>query len=381
MTAMTKIGALTATVLFAFVLTAGFFLSLFVRDENAMSLEQRRPAAFPGPDTLLSGAFGAQFEAWYADRFPFRSTAVGLNARYTQMTTRSYSRNLYTGSEGYLFARDYYAHNLTEAAEAINRLAALRPELPFYYVSLPRKSPALPELLPPHANTDWMPQSADFLSMLTVPTIDIGAEVAALPLETRKGFYYKGDSHWTADGAFFAFLQMADRLYRDGVLPLPLSASQFARRVVPNVAFRGDLNRQTNYLLPLDEPVVYYDSLGGHDWTYRHDGPEPVWAAGTGQSDMGYNEAYTANLGRYTIESRVALTQLRVLVVKDSFQNPTSDWFPVLFADTEIIDIRYTHDKAADIVSSSDADLILILYNSGNVSVDAGNNMFDFFAP
>ena len=66
-----------------------------------------------------------------------------------------------------------------------------------------------------------------------------------------------------------------------------------------------------------------------------------------------------------------------VLILKDSYQNPTIDYFTELFAEVAVIDPRYYSEpySFSEILEQNDIDIVLLMYHQNNHSIE----LTDFF--
>ena len=159
----------------------------------------------------------------------------------------------------------------------------------------------------------------------------------------------------------------------DGVV-LP-AAEDFAWQDL-DCPYRGDLNRRFSYLFSMQEEVPYYSIRETSELQY-YDAKdvevprESIWARGLQSGEeMQYNLLSTENLGFYRICNPNARSARRVLILKDSMEDPMTDYWAELFSEIIVIDPRsYLREESLpELVAEYDIDMALFLYHQNNLS-------------
>lgn len=159
----------------------------------------------------------------------------------------------------------------------------------------------------------------------------------------------------------------------DGVV-LP-AAEDFAWQDL-DCPYRGDLNRRFSYLFSMQEEIPYYSIRETSELQY-YDAKdvevprESIWARGLQSGEeMQYNLLSTENLGFYRICNPNARSARRVLILKDSMEDPMTDYWAELFSETIVIDPRsYLREESLpELVAEYDIDMALFLYHQNNLS-------------
>lgn len=127
----------------------------------------------------------------------------------------------------------------------------------------------------------------------------------------------------------------------DGVV-LP-AAEDFAWQDL-DCPYRGDLNRRFSYLFSMQEEIPYYSIRETSELQY-YDAEdvevprESIWARGLQSGEeMQYNLLSTENLGFYRICNPNARSARHVLILKDSMEDPMTDYWAELFSEIIVID-------------------------------------------
>lgn len=140
--------------------------------------------------------------------------------------------------------------------------------------------------------------------------------------------------------------------------------------------YRGDLNRRFSYLFSMQEEIPYYSIRETSELQY-YDAKdvevprESIWARGLQSGEeMQYNLLSTENLGFYRICNPNARSARRVLILKDSMEDPMTDYWAELFSEIIVIDPRsYLREESLpELVAEYDIDTVLLLYHQNNLS-------------
>ena len=185
------------------------------------------------------------------------------------------------------------------------------------------------------------------------------------------GFYAWGDPGnillLLAASADLAAAMQENGLLDGVVLP---AAEDFA------CPYRGDLNRRFSYLFSMQEEIPYYSIRETSELQY-YDAKdvevprESIWARGLQSGEeMQYNLLSTENLGFYRICNPNARSARRVLILKDSMEDPMTDYWAELFSEIIVIDPRsYLREESLpELVAEYDIDMALFLYHQNNLS-------------
>ncbi len=213
----------------ALLLVLGTLLLLFgillcVLPQRDFSPEENRNLfRFPvlSMSTLLDGSLSEGIGDFAADQFPLRNFFVQLKARTELLLGKQESNNVLYGQNGYLIARQEYDNtqyeNMTRNLAAIQNIeqAVRALGLPFSFAVVPRSvdvnTSHLPTLYAPqnaHAARIELLSAAEKLGLLPRDLTDPLQEAA-----TRgQAVYYKTDHHWTAEGAYLAYVALGECL-------------------------------------------------------------------------------------------------------------------------------------------------------------------------
>jgi len=363
---------------FAFLLL--FLAASVILPDHVYSLEEGRELT-QKPAFRLSAT--AQWEDYAVDQFPLRSRFLKVYSALELAQGRKMSRNTYISDGQWLLTPVYkveerHLQSLLEAVAA----AEENTDAAFYYGVLPQKNDMLPELEPEYfynAAGDY--NKARLLEGLeklgTVQVLDVGGWLLeTFTPEERMQMYYKGDFHWNHLGAYWAAAYLCD------AMGCPADEHDFEWQQL-QLPYEGDLNRRFSYLFSQNEEIPYYTYRDAENLRY-YDAPDaavPVERAtivgtGLGNGAVDYNGLSTFNLGYYRVENPERDGCL--LILKDSFQNPTIDYFSAVYGEIHVIDPRFYGEERDfyELVEENEVDTVLFLFHQNNASQE----LVDFLA-
>jgi len=249
-------------------------------------------------------------------------------------------------------------------------------ESAFVYGVLPQKNDMLTHLDPEYfSNTVSDDNKARLLNGLrelgTVRVLDVGGwMLETFSAEEREQMYYKGDFHWNHLGAYWAAAYLCDSI------ELPADETDFTWRQL-QVPYDGDLNRRFSYLFSRQEEIPFYSYDHASDLLYfdHPDAVEPVareTIVGTGleAEKVDYNSLSTSNLGYYRVENPEK--NGCILILKDSFQNPTIDYFSSVYGEIHVIDPRFYQEEwdFYELAERENFDTVLFMFHQNNASLE-----------
>lgn len=234
------------------LMLAVFFGLLFVpmshiSDAERSEQENRMLAEKPLliADNIRNGSYGPNFETWYNDHFFGRDTIMELhrNLKYFLAPTTG-SERILVGKDGWLFFKPNNGFrnfaNVTELSEedmknglqylqGINKWCKKHGKK-FYYVIVPDKSKIYGEnyRLIRKVRPDEYGIAEQFVNYIHQNS-DINVLYLRDILLKHKGegiLYYKGDTHWTALGAYYGYEAIGKNISRD----YPISVLKITKR-------------------------------------------------------------------------------------------------------------------------------------------------------
>lgn len=181
-------------------------------------------------DALLDGSLTRKIGDFCADQFPIRSAFVAIKAGTELALFKQENNGVLLGREGYLIKRadltDATYTALSDNVSAIHRFdeALTSKGIPFDVAIVPRSVDVNISKLPPlYPTADAAVIWARLLAECTAQGVAYQSLTEPLRAcaETGEQVWFHTDHHWTARGAYEAYLALADTL---GYTPYPLDS-------------------------------------------------------------------------------------------------------------------------------------------------------------
>lgn len=349
---------------------------------------------------LAQNRYTKSYEEYVNDQFVFRDQWIGIKSLSEQALLKIENNGVAYGRDGYLFPRLYPA----QVAETRNNGTAfggdLVQETTLTAVNARQLEQNIQTLL--RSGAQWnlpitlaiVPNNYEILGdkvpagMENAPQAPLIQEVygrlsgAMDPLDlvaplthsaAQRQTYYRTDHHWTTDGAHAAYAAFAQSR---GLRYAALEELAPYRREEQN--FLGTSYSKTKNLGVLPDTLVWYD-LPGVDMTINGEKTVtqgqsgPVDITGLYQQEMfGRRDKYAGflygNHGLTVIVSDHNLNHTpgktsRILLVKDSYGNSLAPFFTYSYDEVVVVDLRALPGQINQLLSSTEFDDILILYN------------------
>lgn len=357
------------TVLFFAVLALFAVLTFVLPARQFSDNENRNLAQMPvlTVDSLLSGEFQSDLDAFLSDQIPGREFWIGLNTNFKKWLGKTEINGVYFADDGYYvqqFTEDSYSASRTKAVFALMEQFAQKTEAKVNIMMVPTPGIVLGSKLP--ANAPMYDGDAVWQSLMNATPgcnfIDLRLSFA----ESDAQLYYRTDHHWTADGAYLAYEQYC--------AAMGLTAKTQEELGIEKVSdsFLGTIYSKTLDSAAKPEEIRAAQNLPRVTVTF--DGKETsdsVYAEEFLSKKDQYAYFFGGNWGKVEIETEAANGKTLV-VIKDSFAN---SFVPYLLGDYEkivMLDLRYFGGSVLE--ETAGADEVLFLYEMTNLLTDTGIN-------
>lgn len=361
---------------YAWLITGLFcgFLALFLvghlvlPDREFSPEENRFLKQFPtvSAETITSGKFMDDFEAYFSEQFPGRDFWIGLKAAAERFSGKQENNGVYFGTDGETLFPTFEApaaEDLDKRLGYVNQLGN-NVDIPVYFSLIPGKVTVLSDLLPAGA------PKADEASVIaraeaacdSVRWVDLAG-----PLLEHKDEYvfYRTDHHWTTLGAWYGYEALMAGMGMDAALPdaePELVSDSFygttysaagAKWVQPDGIYRrtsGNGVRVTSYFTgqPEEGDLYVVGKLDEKDkYSYFLGGNQPLCVIETEQTDAP-----------------------RVLVVRDSYSDCLAPFLAGSFSQIHLWDLRYNNMSLKNYVAENNIDLVVVLYSVSNFATE-----------
>ena len=372
------------TIPFILVLFGIGILNILSKDKTESLTENRALQQAPGIENIINRDYPSVYETYYTDQFIKRDELLKLYTKLEISMDKSTVRGYHIVDNKWIMPGNVKKQEDKDIKKEANKLNDFSKQISkkgrdIYYVSTPCKSQALKHLYPKYAEDGFALQNVSkFGSYLNKNYIDfINLDKYfndEFTDKEKEQMYFKTDHHWNGLGAYEGFKYIINNMHildkKDEKL---ISDQNFVKYKELDKNFIGSYNRNLFYLFSKDEdiPYVYSKQSGKYEY-FNFNGNEYVpidqnQIISTEKSfdELTYGGAYTNDIPLYKIKNKNAPIDKKIMIVRDSYQAPTTLLFADLFKSVEILDPRNTIDaNVSKAIEQSDPDIAMFMFNS-----------------
>ena len=335
-------------ILIIFSLSAVIILGSFVwifQKSGFSENENRILAGAPefSSDSLISGKFTQGLAEFISDSFPFREKLIELRSSLEKILKKNEVNGVLIGKSGVLAERSELSRdklqNLKETEKAINLISEN-----FEHDGIKSTVAVVPFAAEIHK--EYLP------SLFSVESLKIDTKNTVYlrdALDGKDGIWFNTDHHWTAYGAYLAYVSLGDTL---GYTPYGIE--KFTKVTVSNDFYGTMYSKSGLYSTPPDSITLL-----------RYDGDEKFYD----MSALEKKDKYAVFLGGNQAHLSIGSDEEkpRLLIIKDSYANAIVPFLALHF-ELEIVDPRYFSGDIYEIAEKCDA--ALFLYGSSSLLTD-----------
>lgn len=376
--------------LLAVLLAVPLGVALWSHRDTSAYYENRALAEKPALtwQSLWDGSFGSDFESWYSDHVPGRTTMLKLDtAVQMKALRRPVVNDIVLDAGGVLvpkldfseYSEEAYRYSGAPIAEDFGQLARHIEAYggAFLYVGFPEQRVYFEDRFPDYLN-DHAAESAtadavfaELLAENGVEFLDMRQVYAAEG--NPEAYYSTVDHHYNYYGAYAGYRAILERLAQDGWTLSVLTDVEFAE--LPN-PYIGSRNRKLYNLWENEERAVILKETPV-PFTRTDNGEESEKPLFVVPSETylptTYNLYMGGDFGETVLETnRPELPN--VLIFGDSFTNALETLLYASFNETRILDLRhYTDRSLKDYIAEHQPDLVLCIQNDTFYYTATGN--------
>lgn len=359
--------------LFGIFILAVLIINFLVPDRGFSQKENRVLASRPAISVsqLTSGKFADGYETYVNDQFFLRDWWITLRATAQRILENTEENGVFLGKNGYLM-EDFTApsqERLNRTVNAMTDFAARHSDLSQYALIAPNAVNILSDKLPAlAAATDQNPYldaTAAALEKAGVTFVDVRD---TLSQHKDDGIYYHTDHHWTTQGAYFAYMQLAKVLGIDSSSisydKLPVSMS-FQGTLSAKSGFRASEKEEMDVFLPRD------DSVPSSVVNYVDEQKKTASFYDTSKLETRdkYAMFFNGNHGKVVITTPTEENRT-LLVIKDSYANSLIPFLAPYYRKIVMVDPRYFYDDLEELMQVEEIQEVLYLYNANTFYSD-----------
>jgi len=322
--------------------------------------------------------------AYVSDKLIPKNMFLNLNGLFARMSGRRVYNDAILLKNGMLSRQENHV-DLDELSNGIMTLADFVEEQggDFYYVQMPCKMDREKSLLPNgveyncNEEIDYVLQE---LGANKVDIIDLRTTISSTPDEIEQ-YFFSTDHHWNYTGAFVGFQNIAHYLtqtYPDSGIDLSLTEwEQWEKHTLENF-FLGSIGKRVGTLYAGVDDLEFYTPK--FDTTISCAVPKyrNLFKGDFCKSNMrkeflqtkdyfGLNNYCAYIGGDYPLvqhRNNNASSDLKILLIKDSFTLPLQAYLSTLFQEIDVIDPRYYVDcTVADYINRTKPDIVMLMLN------------------
>ena len=358
-----KKNALFTTAVIAAIILIFTIADLCRGDRLYSETENRLLAARPeaSGETIFSGKFAEDYEAYVTDQFVSRDKWIGIKTRMDILLQKKEINGVYLGKDGYLIEK-HLPEDYSEILAA--KKTALLQELVGEWDAAVMLVPTADNIL-----TDKMPANApcyDQAAFLERIAAQVGDEnyvdvYGSLRAHAEEDIYYRSDHHWTSLGAYYGYLAWAENR---GETPYAYRTNAMT---VVSEDFLGTLHSKTN----LDrggDTILYFEGTEKRPVTVTYDFNRVT--------DTFYERSYldTKNQYGFFLDDNHAFIQIdtsyrngkTLFVIKDSYANSMIPLLAPHYERIYVVDLRYYNGRLSVLMKQMEPEGgmdVLVLYN------------------
>ncbi len=363
-------GVALVTAALAALLCAAFLLT---RDRAFSPTENRNLQTRPALTLrdALSGRYEERFDAYVSDQFPLRDGWIALQSALDRLAGKTQSGGVYLGRDGYLIQgftapseADYAA-----TAAALKSFLSRHGDLAQYVMIAPTASEILSDKLPALAPADGEKAYLDrlFGDLAASPARLIDLRPAFLAAKANTQLYFRTDHHWTIDGAYLAYRELA------GAANLAGDAAGLEKRLL-SADFRGTLSALSGFRVNERDALYAYLPQGEAQpmvVTYVGEGQRSASLYRAERLDTRDQYAVFLDGNHAQIKIETPLPNDRVLLIlKDSYANCLIPFLPRDYHKIIVVDPRYYTGELEVLMEAEGVNEVLILYNAATLATD-----------
>ncbi len=338
-------------------------------DVEFSDTENRYMASFPEITltSVLNGDFMSGIETYLTDQFPVRDACITLKTNTLRLFGQRKINGVYLADNGYLIAEEesFDDEKVMEMTDCINDFADRLDGVEVRFMLVPNAVSIYEEKLPygvksTQKNTIDMVEDRLGSNITAVDVYDTFKDNASQQL------YFKTDHHWTARGAYLAFLEYAK------AAGLDTDSVEYDFMCVSG-DFQGTQASNCGVYSSSDIVNICVPENSRGSYIVNYIEKTEKTATLFDESKLKEKDKYLVFMGGNYPQVDVttnAGTGRRLLVVKDSYANCMIPMLTPYYDSIIVVDPRYYYDNIYDLIQSSGINEVMFLYNVNSYVTD-----------
>ena len=344
-------------------------LNFIETDQRYSEHENRELASRPDftIQGVISGKYMEEFEEYINDQFIWKSYWLKVKAFMEKIMLKQENNGILIGKNDYLLQpisgpTEQMQRNIT----SMNSFSEKNDDVSVHFLLAPTSVDIYREQRP------WLAQSYSQLSIINQVQKQLSPKVSFIDVyetlrqNNQQQLYFRTDHHWTARGAYFAYVEAAKAL---GFQPYRLD--EFNIETVSDT-FKGTFYSKANSLKTKPDYIEAFFPKWQIDYEVSYDNKE--------KTNSLYEYDYLQKTDQYSFfldgnHSLVKITSevengKKIAVVKDSYAHVFIPFLVNHFDEVHIIDLRFNQSNLRDYLSQNEITDVLFLYNIDHFMTD-----------
>lgn len=346
-----------------------FLLNLFLPDRDFSEQENRSLQTAPvfSADKLFSGEFMSEFESYCSDQFVMRDRWISMKARLELLLGKTENNGVFLCLNDQLLEPFTAppAADVDSRSYAINSLVS-NTSVPVYVGLIPSSAEIYRELLPEGVRNDDQIEAIERVyNNINANTIDFAKSLTA---HAEEYIYYRTDHHWTALGAYYGFLALAEAMN----IPAPPIETYADRKIVSD-SFYGTTYSTSGFAWIHPDSMETFINQPEQVSIMRYEGSEGVQIPLYDTDRLQLKDKYSFYLGGNTPRLVVDTGNSEkpsLLIVRDSYCDSLVPFLLDSFSEIHLLDLRYYRNSISSYITENEIDQTLVLYSVNNFFTD-----------
>lgn len=346
------------------------FLLIFNEKYEFSENENRFLQDFPviSLNNFFSNRLTKELDNFVNDHFPFRNSFVKLKNKVELLNGKTNMNNVFIGSDDYLIEDYKTSKKLDSFINVINDFKNNNDVL--VTLMLVPNSVLINEYkLPYMASTINQYDDIKYVySRVEVDTIDL---YDTLVNNNKKyQMYYKLDHHWTSYGAYFSYVEYAQKYNLDYLELDEYDIEEVTDKFYGTLFSKVILNKIKGdkiHIFNKDEDLIVKYYLGNNVVTKNS-----LYEYSYLDKKDKYSMFLNNNNPLVTIKNNLVTNNRKILVIKDSYANSFIPFLTSNYEEIHVIDPRYYKESISNYINEFNIEQVLFLYNMNNLDSDTG---------
>ncbi len=357
--------AFASIFLLVFIVSIIAFFSLsyiFIEEKTFSEDENRVLQEFPrfSIEKLLDGSYTRQLHNYFVDQINCRTQMIEIKAYIELLLGKKENNGILLGKDEYLIeAHSYSEENYEIFDKNLYKIEKLMKNLKECNISvnsiiIPRKVDILQDYFPSSYSNE---RNQTVWELVDINHISLKNQLENVQKNNVQVFY-KTDHHWTAEGAYFAYKEIANVL---GFVPSPIDS--FSLTTLSNEFYGTNYSKSRFFFV--DKEIIKAPSV--------ENGRYKVTIVDTEtEFDTLYDVSYLSKKDKYSVflsgnNAHVKIydmqenTKETLLIIKDSFSHSLAPYLCEHY-NLELIDPRYYSGSIEDYINENNIKNVLFLF-------------------